>query len=170
MTEPLSKVDSAVEGVSPVEEKKKPRQSTIAAEGVYKLEDLVAEGKIIQIAKETQKTGWKINSSPNTIEDKDILKLHLTEPPIKKVDLYFPLGLHVTARSMKGVTIKDAMDAIHKQYKKKQDDELPEPYLRGFEYDTDTEESKLRLLVHLTSTPEVAQTGGSKKKKGKKDE
>lgn len=40
MTEPLSKVDSAVEGVSPVEEKKKPRQSTIAAEGVYKLEDL----------------------------------------------------------------------------------------------------------------------------------
>lgn len=51
-----------------------------------------------------------------------------------------------------------------------QDDELPEPYLKGFEYDTDTEESKLRLLVHLTSTPEVAQSGGSKKKKGKKDE
>lgn len=85
MTEPLSKVDSAVEGVSPVEEKKKPRQSTVAAEGVYKLEDLgmyftpslhpqqipgadslvtVAEGKTIAIAKETQKTGWYDTSHP----------------------------------------------------------------------------------------------------------
>lgn len=46
MTEPLTKVDSAVEGVAPAEEKKapvekkKPRQSTIAAEGVFKIEDL----------------------------------------------------------------------------------------------------------------------------------
>lgn len=41
MTEPLSKVDSAVEGVTPdVKETKKPRQSTVAAPGVYKLEDL----------------------------------------------------------------------------------------------------------------------------------
>lgn len=54
-----------------------------------------------------------------TVEDKDILKIHLTNPPIKKIDLHFPLGLEVTARSMKGVTIKDAMDAIHKAYKKR---------------------------------------------------
>ena len=43
----------------------------------------------------------------------------LTEPPVKKIDLHFPMGLEVTARNLKGVTIKDALDAIHKQYKKK---------------------------------------------------
>lgn len=48
-----------------------------------------------------------------------MLKKLLCNPPIKKIDLHFPLGLEVTARNMKGVTIKDALDAIHKQYKKK---------------------------------------------------
>lgn len=43
----------------------------------------------------------------------------LTTPPIKKIDLHFPLGLEVSARNLKGVTIKDALDAIHKQFKKK---------------------------------------------------
>lgn len=50
-----------------------------------------------------------------------------------------------------------------------QDDELPQPYLKGFEYDPS--ESTTRFVVHLTSTPEVASSsGGGKKKKGKKDE
>lgn len=61
----------------------------------------------------------KVNTSPNTVEEKDILKKFLTEPPVKKIDLHFPLGLEVTARNLKGVTIKDAMDAIHKQFKKR---------------------------------------------------
>jgi hypothetical protein len=61
----------------------------------------------------------KLNTSPSTIEDKDILKLHLVTPPVKKIDLKFPLGLEVTARNMKGVTVKDALDAIFKQFKKK---------------------------------------------------
>lgn len=43
----------------------------------------------------------------------------LTSPPVKKIDLHFPLGLEVTARNLKGVTIKDALDAIYKQYRKK---------------------------------------------------
>lgn len=43
----------------------------------------------------------------------------LTTPPIKKIDLVFPLGLEVTARNLRGVTIKDALDAIYKQFKKK---------------------------------------------------
>lgn len=43
----------------------------------------------------------------------------LTTPPVKKIDLHFPLGLEVTARNLKGVTIKDAMDAIHKSFKKR---------------------------------------------------
>lgn len=61
----------------------------------------------------------KLNTSPSTVEDKDILKMHLVNPPVKRIDLHFPLGLEVTARNSKGVTIKDALDAIHKQFKKK---------------------------------------------------
>lgn len=54
-----------------------------------------------------------------TVEDPSILKLHLTHPPVKRIDLHFPLGMEVTARNLKGVTIKDAMDAIHKAFKKR---------------------------------------------------
>lgn len=61
----------------------------------------------------------KINSSPMTIDDPAILKIPLTKPPVKKIDLHFPLGMEVTARNLKGVTIKDAMDAIYKAYKKR---------------------------------------------------
>jgi hypothetical protein len=61
----------------------------------------------------------KLNTSPSTVEDKDVLKKPLCEPMVRKVDLHFPLGLEVTARNLKGVTIKDALDAIHKQFKKK---------------------------------------------------
>jgi hypothetical protein len=61
----------------------------------------------------------KLNQNPSTIEDKEYLKKMLTTPPIKKIDLHFPLGLEVTARNLRGVTIKDAVDAIYKQYKKK---------------------------------------------------
>jgi hypothetical protein len=64
----------------------------------------------------------KLNTSPSTIEDKDILKMFLVNPPVKKIDLHFPLGLEVTARNLKGVTVKDALDAIYKQFKKKVSD------------------------------------------------
>jgi hypothetical protein len=53
------------------------------------------------------------------VEDKEVLKKMLTEPPVKRIDLCFPHGMVVTARSMKGVTIKDALDAIHKPNKKR---------------------------------------------------
>ena len=61
----------------------------------------------------------KINKSPMTVEDPALLKVHLTKPPVKRIDLHFPLGMEVTARNLKGVTIKDALDAIHKPYKKR---------------------------------------------------
>lgn len=61
----------------------------------------------------------RLNKSPATLDEKEVLKKFLTEPPVKKIDLHFPLGLEVTARNLKGVTIKDALDAIHKQFKKK---------------------------------------------------
>ena len=64
-------------------------------------------------------TRRKLNTSPASLDEKDVLKKFLTTPPVKKIDLHFPLGLEVTARNLKGVTIKDALDAIHKQFKKK---------------------------------------------------
>ena len=74
----------------------------------------------------------KLNTSPASLEDKDVLKKLLTDPPVKKIDLRFPTGLEVTARNLKGVTIKDALDAIYKQFKKKvRDDHLPSSNLAG---------------------------------------
>lgn len=61
----------------------------------------------------------KINTSPSMVEDKEVLKKPLCTPKVKKIDLHFPLGLQVTARNLKGVTIKDALDAIHKNFKKR---------------------------------------------------
>jgi len=144
---PLSKVDSAVQGLSssPVKEK---RRASSSVPGVFRIEDLEAEGKELLIAKETQKLNWRINKSPMTLEDpeKGFLKKMLTEPPVKKIDLHFPLGLEVSARNLRGVTIKDALDAIYKQFRKKADDELEAPVLAGFEWDK--EESWTRLIVH----------------------
>jgi hypothetical protein len=61
----------------------------------------------------------KLNKSPSTVEDPSYLALPLCIPKVKKITLHFPLGLEVTARNMKGVTIKDALEAIHKQFKKR---------------------------------------------------
>lgn len=91
---------------------------------------------------------------------------------------------------MKGVTIKDAMDAIHKAFKKRVcmhfrrppplfpfpkqrliiqvDDELDLPYLTGFEWDK--EESWTRLIVHLQRESSGGGGGGGGKKKKNKDE
>lgn len=173
MSEPLTKVDSAVQGISssPPKEGFKHRRASSSANGVMNINDLEAAGTDLQIAKETQRLGWKINTSPTSIDDKEYLKKLLTTPPVKKIDLHFPLGLEVTARNLKGVTIKDALDAIHKQFKKRADDELDLPYLAGFEWDK--EESWTRLVVHLSKDAGVSHSGGGggkKKKKGGNEE
>ncbi|KAH8724897.1 hypothetical protein GQ44DRAFT_772634 [Phaeosphaeriaceae sp. PMI808] len=173
MTEPatLSKVDSASDNfvkATADEVKKGHRRASSMAADVYNIEDLEKENKEISIAIETQKTAWKINKSSTTVEDPAILKLPLCTPKVKKVTLHFPLGLEVVARNMKGVTIKDALDAIHKQYKKRSDDELDKPYLAGFEWDPS--ESYTRFVVHLQSQPATSGGGfssGGKKKKNK---
>jgi len=165
---PLARHDSAVdvEPQSPVQ-RDKPRRVSHSAPGVRNINELEEEGTELKIAIETQKTGWKINTSPSKIEDTSILAIPLTEPPVKRIDLHFPLGLEVTARNLKGVTIKDALDAIHKRFRKKADDELEKPYLTGFEWDK--EEDWTRLIVHLQSEagPQVSK---KKKKKEAKEE
>jgi hypothetical protein len=72
----------------------------------------------------------KINKASSTIEDKDILTRQLINPPVRVVDLQFPLGTVVTARNKFGVTIKDALDAIHKTQKKKVSPIIPK--LNGY--------------------------------------
>jgi len=143
---PLTKVDSAIQGISSSPPKESKRRTSSSATGVFNINELEKEGTELQIAKETQKLNWRLNKSPTTVEEKEYLKKMLTTPPVKKIDLHFPLGLEVTARNLKGVTIKDALDAIYKQYRKKADDELENPVLAGFEWDKD--ESWTRLIVH----------------------
>jgi len=129
--------------------------------------ELEQEGAEIKISPETQHLNWKINTSPSTVEDKELLKKPLCLPLVRKVDLHFPLGLEVTARNLKGVTIKDALDAIHKQFKKKQDDELDAPYLAGFEWDK--EECYSRFVVHQKKTGDATKSSSKKSKKGDKE-
>ncbi|KAL1986646.1 hypothetical protein VTN96DRAFT_6024 [Rasamsonia emersonii] len=173
MSEELTRVDSAVAGlsISPKDEKlEKPekvekkthKRVSSTAEGVRNINDLEKEGIQLQIAIETQKLNWKLNTSPSSVEDKEALKKFLTTPPVKKIDLHFPLGLEVTARNLKGVTIKDALDAIYKQFKKKADDELDKPILAGFEWDP--EESWTRLIVHQKKEGAPPASKKSKKK------
>ncbi|RQM06155.1 hypothetical protein DH86_00003392 [Scytalidium sp. 3C] len=162
---PLTKVDSAVQGLSSSPpEKETKRRASSSVPGVYNINDLEKEGIELQLAKETQKLNWRINKSPMGLDEpeKSYLKKMLTEPPVKKIDLHFPLGLEVTARNLKGVTIKDACDAIYKQFRKKADDELDTPVLAGFEWDK--EESWTRLIVHCKK--EGAPQPKKKSKKG----
>jgi len=169
-TSDMSKVDSAASGLSssPKDTKSEPakKRTSSSAPGVMNITDLEKDGVEIQVAKETQKLNWKLNTSPATLDDKEALKKMLTTPPVKKIDLHFPLGLEVTARNLKGVTIKDALDAIYKQFKKKADDELDNPVLAGFEWDK--EESWTRLKVHQKK--EGAPQSSKKAKKGKGEE
>lgn len=124
----------------------------------------------------------RLNTSPSKLEDQDVLKKFLVTPPVKKIDLVWPLGLHVTARNLKGVTIKDALDAIYKQFKKKveqlpieisvnvtdqvyslqADDEMENPVLAGFEWDK--EECWTRLIVHQKKEGAPPPSKKSKKK------
>ncbi|OJJ83322.1 uncharacterized protein ASPGLDRAFT_386627 [Aspergillus glaucus CBS 516.65] len=148
----LTRVDSAVAGLGTSPQDEKPpitkiehRRRSSVAEGVFNIKDLEAQQIELVLPIETQKTGWKLNTSPNSIEDKD-----------------FPLGLEVAARNSKGVTIKDALDAIYKQFKKKSDDEMDAPYLAGFEWNK--KECWTRLVVHQKHHGPVQQS----RKKGKK--
>ncbi|QKX56468.1 uncharacterized protein TRUGW13939_03573 [Talaromyces rugulosus] len=179
MTEELTRIDSAVAGlsISPKDEKTEQKtekkgkshrrlSSSVSSSttGVRNIKDLEKEQIPIEIAIETQKTNWKLNTAPSLLEDKEHLSKFLVTPPVKKIDLHFPLGLEVTARNLKGVTIKDALDAIYKQYKKKADDELDgKPILAGFEWDP--EEFWTKLIVHQKKESAPQPTGKKSKKK-----
>jgi len=131
---------------------------------VFSIADLEKEGTEIKLNPDTLGLGWKINTSPGTVEGHD-LKQPLCTPLVKKIDLVFPTGIEVTARNLKGVTIRDALDAIHKQLKKKADDELDLPYLKGFEWDK--EETYTKFNVHFQKDAGPAHHISPKKSKKK---
>ncbi|KAI5809066.1 hypothetical protein DFH27DRAFT_542380 [Peziza echinospora] len=137
------------------------RSVSSAVAGVYNAEMIEAEGKDIVPAKEIQKLNWKINTSPMTIEEKDVLKKFATSPPMSKLDLRFPLGLTVTVRNKKGITVKDCFDVLWKQFRKKADDELDLPILAGFHFDKE-DYGCGALLVVLKKESDAPQ--GKKKK------
>ncbi|KAF2083495.1 hypothetical protein K490DRAFT_51497 [Saccharata proteae CBS 121410] len=160
---PLTKVDSAIEyGSPPKDHKKGHRRASSSVADVYNIADLEKENKDLKIAPETQKLNWRLNTSPAKLDDQDVLKKPLVVPMVKKIDLHFPLGLEVTARNLRGVTIKDALDAIYKQFKKKADDELENPVLAGFEWDR--EECYTRFIVHQKKEGAPPPSKKSKKK------
>jgi len=96
----------------------------------------------------------KLNTSPASLDEAATLAKPLCLPKVKKIDLHFPFGLEVTARNLKGVTIKDALDAIHKQFKKKVcppiSFNLFIPYRTDF--DTSRPTTNLRTLTLLGSS------------------
>ncbi|KAI5923475.1 hypothetical protein F4810DRAFT_669032 [Camillea tinctor] len=215
MSEPLARVDSAVEGLSTSptlktapeinegladlsikdkakkevkkEEEKAHRRASSSVNALPSAKDLWETKTPIQVSIETQKTGWKINTSSMTVEDREILKKPLVTPHIRSIDLVVPdSGMVMTVRSKKRsepVTIKDALDAIHSKNKKKDDDELIKAYLAGFEWspahaeyseeeksEKKDEEDWHRLYIHLSTTPGVSNIGGKKKNKKNKEE
>jgi len=129
---------------------------------VFSIAELENDGKDINIDPDTLTLNWKVNTSPGTIDHVD-LKKPLCTPLIKKIVLVFPTGIEVTARNLKGVTIRDALDAIHKPLKKKADDEMDLPYFKGFEWDRETDYQK--FLVHFQKEGVSQHKKGGKKSK-----
>ncbi|KAI1260160.1 hypothetical protein F5Y18DRAFT_432509 [Xylariaceae sp. FL1019] len=140
MTEPLSKVDSAVEGVDgpPKVEVKDRRTSRLSSSANQQpsRKDYYLTKTNLAVAPETQKTGWKVNSNPSTLEDKEIANKPIVSPPIRNLDLKIgEIIVPVRNTAASGVTIHDAMTAIFKKKKKVADEDLKDgPYLKGFEW------------------------------------
>jgi len=119
---PLEKADSGVPAVSAERSATlAKRRASSMISGIWSIQDLEEDKKELQIAKETQVLNWRLNKSPKKLEDPEhgYLKKYLTTPPVKKINLQFASGLKVVASNLKGVTIGDALEAIHKQFRKK---------------------------------------------------
>lgn len=138
------------------------RASSSAAAGVLSASEIPADG-ILKVHPEAEKLNWKINTAASSLDNPDALKKVLTTPPLKSVEIKFPNGISFVARNMKtGVTVKDALDVVYKQFKKRQDDEITEPYLQGFYFDED--DDKGTNILHAA----LSKDAGPMQKKSKK--
>ncbi|KAM0265693.1 hypothetical protein ACHAQJ_000127 [Trichoderma viride] len=168
MSEPLTKVDSAVQGLSSSPPKDKGhRRTSSSAAGVMSIMEINESHAPLKLAVETQQTAWKINQRPKDLDNDQLLQMSLTQPPIKSITLKFPHGKEVVARNLKGLTIGDALSTIYKANKNRADDELDNPYLKGFAWD----QGENFFEIHLQSQPAtgMSSSGGGKKKKKSKD-
>lgn len=130
-----------------------------------------------------------MNTHPSHLDDwKSLKEVPISNPKVKLLDIYFPLGLHVTARasasSAVGVSVYDVLVAIHKQFKKKvkpfsllslalhangifqADDELENPVLGNLEWGRSedlTSKEHWPAVVLVSQKKEAPATG---KKKG----
>ncbi|KAI5777572.1 hypothetical protein EDC01DRAFT_678378 [Geopyxis carbonaria] len=133
----------APEVTSPKPTKHRRASSTVA--DVYKPDELrqyLGDDKDLKVTKEIAKLNWKMNTSPGSLDEANAMKsVPISDPKVKKLNVFFSTGLHVTARASStttgktlGVTVMDVLTAIHKQMKKKADDELELPVLANIEW------------------------------------
>jgi len=140
---------------------------------VYKpaeLKDIVGEEGSLKVAKEISRLNWKMNTHPSNLDDwKSLKEVPISTPKVKLLDIYFPLGLLVTARasasSAVGVSVYDVLVAIHKQFKKKADDEFENPVLGNLEWgrSEDLTSKEHWPAVVLVSQKKEAPATGKKK-------
>ncbi|RPB17414.1 hypothetical protein P167DRAFT_479473 [Morchella conica CCBAS932] len=150
------------------------RRGSSSVTDVYKPADLKeligAEGEL-KLAKEISKLNWKINTHPSHLDDwKQLKQIPISSPKVKLLDVYFPMGLHVTARasaaSALGVSVYDVLAAIHKQFKKKADDELEMPVLGNLEWGRSedlTSKEHWPAVVLVAQKKEAPASSGKKK-------
>ncbi|KAK6539026.1 hypothetical protein TWF694_010573 [Orbilia ellipsospora] len=138
------------------------KSSSAGSAGVLSAKEVGEQNLTLVLDKDLTKINWKINTSPSTINEPELLKKFITKPPVKSVELLTDTNMHFTARNLKGVTYKDCLDVIHKQYKKKADDELDKPYLIGIDRDDD-DNSQTILRIYMGKEGAAAP---KKKKKG----
>jgi len=138
------------------------RRGSSSVTDVYKpaeLKELLGEEGELKLAKEVGRLNWKMNTHPSHLDDwKQLKQVPISSPKVKLLDIYFPMGLHVTARagasSALGVSVYDVLAAIHKQFKKKADDELEMPVLGNLEWGRSED---LRSKEHWPAVVLVAQ-------------
>ncbi|KAF8245427.1 hypothetical protein K440DRAFT_555982 [Wilcoxina mikolae CBS 423.85] len=178
-TEPPAAAD--VPPSSPKDAKKTRRGSQSAGdvlkteEPILKPQELKAflgEDKDLVISKEVAKLNWKMNTSPASLDESKAMKeTPISNPKVRKLNIFFSTGIHVTARapstSKHGVTVHDVLMAIHKLYKKKADDELELPVLANIEWgrgaDLQAASDEWPAVVLATQKKEQAVTGKKKK-------
>lgn len=155
---------------------KKHRRGSSSVTDVLKPEELkivLGEDKDLVISKEVAKLNWKMNSSPMALDEAKAMKeVPVSNPKVRKLNIFFSTGLHVTARaspsSTVGVSVYDVLTAIHKLFKKKADDELENPVLANIEWgrgdDLKNACAEWPAAVLVTQKREQEKTGKKKNK------
>ncbi|CAI7587050.1 unnamed protein product [Penicillium pancosmium] len=163
MSVPLTKVDSAIAGLSlddkppvPSEKEVKKGHKRLSSQGanVWNIKDLEEQKIELELPIETQKTGCLRPESEGR-NDKGRPRCHLQA--IQEEGKSGLISLQFTSAA----SYHNANSPPQK------DDELEEPFLKGFEWDK--EECWTRLIVHQSNTGPPKESGSKKSKKKNKE-